>query len=81
MNMDSFVNTTLNLSANANDLYHVPSMGSNDVTFAKWVVLRLRIFLYLSDPYEEMYEFQHQVPDYHTEVSLSFDYCILLRFI
>ena len=34
-----------------------------------WLFSRLRIFLYLSSPYEESFEFEHQVADYHTEVS------------
>jgi hypothetical protein len=36
-----------------------------------WFISRLRIFLYLSNPYEESYHFEDQVPDYHTEVSHS----------
>ena len=31
----------------------------------------MRIFLYVSNPYEESFEFEDQVADYHTEVSHS----------
>jgi hypothetical protein len=34
-----------------------------------WLVSRLRIFLYLSDPREESFKSVHDVADYHTEVS------------
>lgn len=34
-----------------------------------WIFKRFRGLLYLSNPAEESFEFPHQVPDYHTEVS------------
>ena len=42
----------------------------NTSAISSWLFSRLRIFLYLSDPYEESFEFVHQVADYHTEVQL-----------
>ena len=34
----------------------------------KWIISRVRFFIYASNPYEEMFEFEDQIPDYHTEV-------------
>ena len=39
-------------------------------SITKWFFSRLRVFFYLSDPYEESFEFVHQVADYHTEVGV-----------
>ena len=36
---------------------------------SSWLISRSRIFLYLCSPYEERFQFQHQIPDYQTEVS------------
>lgn len=41
----------------------------NVPAFLSWLFSRLRLFLYLSNPYEESFEFEYQVADYHTEVS------------
>ena len=41
---------------------------TNFLNFSGWALSRLRIFLYLSNPYEESFQYEHQVTDYHTEV-------------
>ena len=54
-----------------NDVIPLPDLFGSFGAYnqIKWLISRLRIFLYLSDPYEESFEFVHQVADYHTEVS------------
>ena len=58
-------NTTIIASSNNNSLTNYSSVLS-------WVISRSRIFLYLSSPYEESFQFQHEIPDYQTEVGISF---------
>lgn len=67
--MDLLINTTAqNLTNNVETLILSPRQLSLS-TVISWLFSRLRIFLYLSNPYEESFEFEHQVADYHTEVS------------
>lgn len=66
--MDLFVNTTVqNLTNHAGVILSTKNLSVS--TVLSWLFSRLRIFLYLSNPYEESFEFEHQVADYHTEVS------------
>lgn len=68
--MDSIVNQTLvEPLLTVDELTNATLHFANNGTFAKWIINRLRIFLYLSDPYEEMFETEDLVPDYHAEVS------------
>ena len=61
--MDGLVNRTSNGTLDALE-------DSLDVlSVFKWIFSRLRLFLYLSNPSDEAFEHQHQVADYHSEVS------------
>ena len=40
----------------------------NSSAVLRWLISRLRIFLYLSNPYEESFQHENEIADYHTEV-------------
>ena len=66
--------TTMNISANwtttpAGHGHDPIGGGFNASNLAPWLVSRMRIFFYLSDPREETFQHVDQVPDYHAEVS------------
>ena len=62
--MDCLVNTSTPSSN-----WSAPNETVDVAKIGKWVFSRLRVFFYLSDPNEEMFEFEQNVADYHTEVS------------
>jgi len=69
--MDSLINTTLVDPMSTLDVMaNMTLEQATNRTFTQWMLSRLRIFLYISNPYEEMFESVDQVADYHTEVSL-----------
>lgn len=55
------------------------SFNNSIIPVLPWLISRSRIFLYLSNPYEESFEFQEQVADYHTEVSKKVTKCKIRR--
>ena len=70
--MNSFVNITVQsavLNTSCGDELFVAKQF-NGPAFLSWLFSRLRVLLYLSNPYEESFEFEDQVSDYQTEVSL-----------
>ena len=71
--MDCLVNSTTTTSTNWTEGGGAASAAALDFSFnatdvLPWLVSRLRIFLYLSDPREESFQHVHEVADYHTEV-------------
>merc|ERR1712137_287561 len=44
------------------------SQSFDPVLTLKWSFSRIRTFFYMSNPYEEMFEFEHQVPEYNKEM-------------
>lgn len=74
--MDWFVNNTAQSLAQQCEALSGQNRENLTIQVAgilPWLSSRLRVFLYLSSPYEESFEFDHQVPDYHTEVSLIYE--------
>lgn len=73
-NMDLYPNATVQSlaihPADENVLLSGKQLSASKVL--SWLFSRLRVFLYLSDPYEESFEYEHEVADYHTEVSDQF---------
>ena len=71
--MDCLLNATLinNRSADLGNTVLCATKSLNTTAVLPWLISRIRIFFYLSNPYEESFEFQEQVADYHTEVSNS----------
>lgn len=77
--MDTVVNDTFgNVTVNWNMASDRKPLNTS--AFLPWLVSRSRIFLYLSNPYEESFEFEHQVADYHTEVTYTlFNNCLAVN--
>ncbi len=69
--MNCFVNNTMENITIHNDCVLLNAQKFNISAIFLWLFSRLRIFLYLSSPYEESFEFEHQVADYHTEVNFN----------
>lgn len=75
MSVLSIMERAVNISLTGNvtlswDVISSDRKPLNTSGFLPWLISRSRIFLYLSDPYEESFEFEHQVADYHTEVTM-----------
>ena len=68
--MDCLLNATHNNhSVNLGSTVLCASKSLNTSAVIPWLYSRMRIFFYMSNPYEESFEFEDQVADYHTEVS------------
>ena len=69
--MDRFVNSTMvePSFSTVDDFSNFTLKLASNRTFSRWMINRLRIFLYISNPYEEMFESEAEVADYHEEVS------------
>lgn len=68
--MDCLLNATHNNhSVNLGSTVLCASKSLNTSAVLPWLYSRMRIFFYMSNPYEESFEFEDQVADYHTEVS------------
>ena len=73
MNLNCHLNDSFdNISLRASSTLFNTADGTGSLnlsTVFPWLTSRLRIFLYLSNPYEESFQFPEQVVDYHTEVT------------